>query len=107
MKIILSILMVVLCLTVISVFLESIPFKITAYCEGTITKTGKNVAPGMCAVDPRVIRLGSTVYIKGLGMFKAEDIGGKVKGRVIDIYIPDCNKAEQFGVQWARIKIRR
>lgn len=82
-------------------------FKITAYCEGTITKTGKPVREGFCAVDPKVIPLHSIVTIDGLGMFEAEDTGGKVKGNVCDIYVPDCHKAKEFGVQWREVQWNR
>jgi 3D (Asp-Asp-Asp) domain-containing protein len=82
-------------------------FKITAYCEGTITKTGKPVREGFCAVDPKVIPLHSIVTIKGLGTFEAEDTGGKVKGNVCDIFVSDCNKAKEFGVQWREVRWKR
>ena len=99
--------MVALFLIVVSILLLNSKFKITAYCMGTTTFTGKPVKVGMCAVDPRVIPLGSKVIIKGIGTFVAEDTGGKVKGRTIDIYIPDCEKAWEFGVKRASVKIRR
>lgn len=104
MKIKLLILTAVL-LTVVSVILENRPYKITAYCDQGLTKMGTPVRVGVCAVDPDVIGLGSTVKVEGLGAFKAEDTGSKVKGRVIDIYIPDCEKAKEFGVKWKRARV--
>lgn len=39
------------------------------------------------AVDKNVIPLGSYLYIEGIGIRRAEDIGGLVKGKLIDIYV--------------------
>lgn len=98
--------MVVLFLLVVSVILSNRVYKITAYCDYGITKSGKVVRVGMCAADPRLIKLGSTVLIEGLGDFIVEDTGGKVKGRVIDIYMADCYKAKEFGVKWLRVNVK-
>jgi 3D (Asp-Asp-Asp) domain-containing protein len=68
---------------------------------------GTPVRVGVCAVDPKVIPLGSIVEIKGIGRFRAEDTGSKVKGRVIDIYMPNCVEAKKFGVQWRKFEIER
>lgn len=74
-------------------------FDVTAYCEGELTKSGTPVREGVVAVDPKEVRLGSMVYIWGMGWYKAEDVGGKVKGKVIDIYMKDCQDAKKFGRQ--------
>lgn len=55
------------------------------------------------AVDPSVIPLGSLVYIAGIGLRKAEDTGGAIKGARIDIYMEDPAEALQFGVQPVRV----
>ena len=94
-------------LTVLSLTLEDRTYKITAYCDQGLTKTETPVRVGVCAVDPDVIKLGSTVVIRGLGTFRAEDTGAKVKGKIIDIWIPDCEKAKEFGVQWHKVKVLR
>ena len=61
-------------------------FKLTFYCpcvrcngrsdgltrSGTIAQEGRTIA-----VDPKVIPLGSRVYIDGYGVFIAEDTGGR------------------------------
>jgi len=39
------------------------------------------------AVDPKVIPLGSRVYVQGLGWRVAEDVGAAIKGRIIDLYM--------------------
>lgn len=51
------------------------------------------------AVDPAVIPLGSLVYIEGLGFFIAEDVGGDIKGKRIDIFMDTEQEALDFGVK--------
>ena len=51
------------------------------------------------AVDPSVIPLGTYVYIEGIGIRKAEDTGSAIKGRKIDVYIPELEEALEFGVK--------
>ena len=40
-----------------------------------------------CAVDKNIIKLGSYVYINGIGCRVAQDTGSKVKGNHIDIFV--------------------
>jgi len=40
---------------------------------------------GIVAVDPRVVRLGSAVYVPGYGYGDVADTGGAIKGRRIDL----------------------
>lgn len=59
--------------------------------SGDITFTGTQAREGIIAVDPRVIPLGSKVYVTGsykdLGVLSAEDTGGAIKGNIIDVYM--------------------
>jgi len=57
------------------------------YCKGCndITATGMKAGYGVVAVDPKVIPLGSKLYIPGYGLAVAGDTGGKVKGNKIDL----------------------
>ncbi|WFD10475.1 3D domain-containing protein [Tepidibacter hydrothermalis] len=62
------------------------------------TRMGTTVRPGVIAVDPKVIPLGSKVYIPHLGMTcVAEDTGGAIKGNKIDVYMSSLSKANRFG----------
>lgn len=89
-------------------------FKLTAYCTcekccgewaDGITATGTDATPGRTiAVDPKVIPLGSTVYINGTE-YIAEDIGGAIKGNRIDVLFPTHQEALEFGVQYADVII--
>ena len=63
------------------------------------TASGLWPEPGMVAVDPRVIPLGSTVWIQGVGTFLAADTGSLVRGAHLDIYGLDYREAIEWGVQ--------
>jgi 3D (Asp-Asp-Asp) domain-containing protein len=89
-------------------------FTATAYCSCVkccnkdpsdkwygITATGKVAQWGIVAVDINVIELGSRLRIEGFPntTFRAEDIGGTVKGNHIDIWFPSHEEALNFGVK--------
>ena len=63
------------------------------------TASGRWPQPGMVAVDPAVIPLGSTVWIQGLGTFLAADTGSLVWGAHLDVYGLSYAEAIQWGVQ--------
>ena len=75
--------------------------------QGTnnITATGKEIKKGMIAVDSKIIPLGTRIEIKDMGVFVAEDTGGKIKGNRIDIYFETKEKAKEFGRQVIWIKV--
>jgi uncharacterized protein YabE (DUF348 family) len=57
---------------------------------GGTTATGTAVYKGIVAVDPRVIPLGTRMYIPGYGYGIAADTGGAIVGNIIDLgYGPD------------------
>ena len=86
--------------------------RITHYCceskgnphicgTGTgLTATGVPVAPGMVAVDPKVIPLGSTVIINGI-TYLATDTG--VSGYSIDIAVQTHDEAMEMGTYTAAV----
>jgi 3D (Asp-Asp-Asp) domain-containing protein len=65
-------------------------------CSG-ITKTGLPAGHGVVAVDPRVIPLGTKLYIPGYGHAVAGDIGGAINGRRIDLGFNHLDDALRFG----------
>ena len=86
----------------------------TAYCPcykcsgsyGGTTSTGKKATAGhTIAVDPHTIPYGTKVKIKGK-WYTAEDCGGAIKGKRIDIYFNSHQEALQFGRQTLKVKIR-
>lgn len=75
-------------------------FTATAYCLKGRTAMGHGVRRGLIAADPRVLRLGSRVFISACaysGEYLVSDTGGGVKGREIDIWMPSCAEARRFG----------
>lgn len=72
----------------------------TPFLEGAgsgYTATGVPARRGVVAVDPRVIPLGSHVYIPGYGHAIAADTGGDIKGSRIDVCIDTYQEAIIFG----------
>ena len=59
----------------------------TCYDLPGTTATGIPVGPGVVAVDPSVIPLGTRMYIPGYGNGVAADVGGGVKGAIIDLWM--------------------
>ncbi|MEX2462047.1 MAG: 3D domain-containing protein [Paenibacillaceae bacterium] len=89
---------------------EPVEMMVTAYTAGPestgkrqgmkgygITFTGTQAKIGVCAVDPTYIPIGSSLYVESYGYCHAEDIGGKIKGNHIDVFIPDLQGALKFG----------
>ena len=68
--------------------------KYDANCFGCGGRTfsGTEVKKGVCAVDPKVIQLGTNFYVDGYGFCRAEDIGGAIKGDKIDLGFVDASK---------------
>ncbi|GIN64495.1 hypothetical protein J27TS8_44880 [Robertmurraya siralis] len=83
----------------------------TANCNGCsgITATGYNLKanPGakIIAVDPRVIPLGTKVYVEGYGYAIAADTGSAIKGNKIDVFFSSQSAAYRWGRKNVKIKI--
>lgn len=80
-------------------------FIVTAYCPceeccgrwaDGITSTGIPAVPGIVAVDPEVIPIGSTVVIDGQ-KYLAADTG--VTGHCVDVFMTDHEASVQHGVK--------
>ncbi len=97
-------------------------FKVTAYCSCKrccdkdpsdkwygITASGKKAKWGTVAVDRKVIKLGSKLRIDGFPdtLFRAEDVGGAIKGKHIDVWFPRHKEAVQFGVRNILVQLVR
>lgn len=83
----------------------------TAYCEGCSGTTAygidlrANPHLKVIAVDPKVIPLGTKVWVEGYGYAIAGDTGGAIKGNKIDVFIPSREQAMQWGRRTVKIKI--
>ena len=82
-------------------------FTCTAYCGctecsddyGSMTAMGTMAQPNhTIAVDPSVLPYGTKVSINGI-VYTAEDCGGGVNGKHIDIYFESHAEACEFGVK--------
>lgn len=67
--------------------------------SGTTVKEGRTIA-----VDPDIIPLGSTVWINGVE-YIAEDTGGAIKGKKVDIYFTDHQAALEYGVRTVQVEV--
>lgn len=82
----------------------------TAYAPGadgvdSHTATGAHAGYGIIAVDPRVIPLGTKVYIPGYGYAVAADTGGAIKGNKIDLCFDSGAEALRWGRRTVTITI--
>ena len=69
------------------------------------TATGVRCTYGAVAVDPRLIPLGTTLYIEGYGYGFACDTGGAIKGKHIDLAFDSARAAMAHGKQRSRVWI--
>lgn len=88
-------------------------FTITAYCPCSIccgkwadgiTASGVPAEPGVVAVDPSIIPLGTKIMIDGQE-YLAADTGSSIKGKRIYIFYEGHNACNDFGVQTADVYI--
>jgi len=69
----------------------------TGYALAGRTSTGLPVGWGVAAVDPSVIPLGTHMAVPGYGEAVAADIGGAVRGVVVDLWFPTVAQANAWG----------
>ncbi|MEV5027567.1 3D domain-containing protein [Paenibacillus sp. LPE1-1-1.1] len=102
---------------------KSFTVKATAYTAaasengkwGAVDYFGDKLKVGTIAVDPKIIPLGTKLYVTGYdynglpqgGMVAtATDIGGSIKGKRIDIFVPGVtSQARSFGFQNVKVFI--
>jgi 3D (Asp-Asp-Asp) domain-containing protein len=77
-------------------------------CSG-ITATGINLKKHpnqkVISVDPKVIKLGTKVYVEGYGYAIAADKGSSIKGNKIDIFLPSNKAALKWGRRTVKVMI--
>jgi peptidoglycan DL-endopeptidase CwlO len=77
----------------------------TGYCLRGNTATGVPTGPGVVAVDPAVIPLGTHMYVPGYGRGIAADTGSAVSGQMIDLWFSSCAQALAWGRQTVTITL--
>lgn len=92
-------------------FVRAVEVRSTAYCPcvkccgpnaSGVTALGVPAKPGVIAVDPRVIPLGSRVYVDGYGYALAADTGSAIKGSKIDV----CFETHEEALRWGMRNIK-
>ena len=87
-------------------------FEATAYTADpaenggySTTAMGTPLERGVIAVDPSVIPLGSKLWVEGYGVGRAEDTGGAIKGRRLDLLMDSKAEASQWGRRMVKVAI--
>ena len=89
-------------------------FRVTAYCpcyecsEGweDMTSTGVRAKSNhTVAVDPKVIPYGSVLFVNGVE-YRAEDCGGEIRNKDLDIYFDTHSEVEAFGVYYLPVFLK-
>jgi len=70
-----------------------------------ITASGMKAARGVVAVDPKIIPLGTKLYVEGYGYAVAGDTGGAIKNNKIDLYYDTHNECIKFGRRTVTVHI--
>ena len=91
-------------------FQKMLVMQATAYTpfddgQSGLTASGIPARRGVVSVDPRVIPLGTRVYVMGYGPALAADTGGAIKGARIDLCFEEYNDAIRFGRRTVEVYI--
>ncbi len=87
-------------------------FSATAYCKGIRTASGVNVRTGIAASDPTLLPVGSVLNVatgdpRYNGIYTVMDTGPMIQGRILDLYIWNCNEALRFGRRSVQVQVLR
>jgi len=78
-----------------------------AYHLPGFTASGLPCEKGAVAVDPRLIPLGTQMYVPGYGKSVAADVGTAIKGRIIDLWMQTDAAARKWGRRTVTITVYR
>ncbi|MBY0595818.1 3D domain-containing protein, partial [Bacillus bingmayongensis] len=96
-------------LTVVATAYTADPSENGAYGGRVLSAMGHDLTanPNMklIAVDPKVIPLGSKVWVEGYGEAIAGDTGGAIKGNRIDVLVGSKGESSNWGRQTVKVKI--
>lgn len=86
----------------------AISFTATAYSLHGRTASGRLVSRGLIAADRRLLPIGTRVRLEAgqySGEYVVADTGGSVRGRKIDIWVPNSVEAMRFGRRPVRLTV--
>jgi len=86
----------------------AVTFTATAYSLHGRTADGGGVRRGIIAADRRVLPIGTRVRLEAgsySGEYVVADTGGAVRGRKIDIWVPQTAEAMRFGRRPVRLTV--
>lgn len=86
-------------------------FEATAYDDSVesqgqwVGQTASGMKPqvGVIAVDPKVIPLGTNLYVEGYGNCIAGDTGGAIKGNRIDVFKNTASEVRDWGRRQVKV----
>lgn len=86
----------------------AVTFTATAYSLRGRTASGTGVRRGIIAADRRLLPIGTRVRLEAgsySGEYLVADTGGAVRGRKIDIWVPQTSEAMRFGRRPVRLTV--
>jgi len=84
---------------------EKMVVSATCYILKGTTASGLPTGPGVVAVDPTVIPLGTRLSIPGYGKGIAADVGGGIKGNIIDLWYSTYAECARWGRRTVTITV--
>ncbi|PHV70853.1 hypothetical protein CS063_08805 [Sporanaerobium hydrogeniformans] len=72
---------------------------------GDQTASGMRAGVGIIAVDPKVIPLGTKLFVEGYGLAIAGDTGGAIKGHIVDLFFETKAECREFGRRQRKVYV--
>src|SRR5262245_7842654 len=87
-------------------------FSATAYCKGSTTAAGTQPRTGVAAADDSILPAGrgidaATDHQRYNGVYAIMDTAPRVQGRLLDLYMWNCNEALAFGRKPIQVTVLR
>jgi 3D (Asp-Asp-Asp) domain-containing protein len=71
----------------------------------TRAANGMDLKYGIVAIDPRVIPIGTKLFVEGYGFAYAADTGGAIKGNRIDLCLPSFDACSAWGRRRVKVHV--
>jgi 3D (Asp-Asp-Asp) domain-containing protein len=91
-------------ITVLATAYDPGPGSCGKYADGR-TCNGKRAGYGIIAVDPKMIPLGTKLFVPGYGFGVAADVGGAIKGNHVDLGFNSRPASFAWGKKWVKVTI--